>query len=331
MNRRKFVVVSTVLMFAVAGLIAGLTYYSSAVAEAAIGRLPAAVRYFPADSQAVVGINVRAFLSSPFYAAAQARRGAVVGSELNEFIEKTGVDPRTDIDYIVAGGRALAGGKGNGALIAIGRFNEEKISSFIRSKSVPMEVNYGNAVVLMIPEQSGTQLEKGIAFLDQGELALGDLESLKAILDVRAGKAGVKSNQTLVQMLDELDPDAMFWFAGDAANIMSKAPVDSPLGDKLSAIQTIFGTLDLGSVVTGQLTATALSEESATQLAAVVNGLVALGSLASTQNPEMSVLKDLVSGITIMQDGNKVHLKVSFSAELLDKLEQAKMDRRKVI
>jgi hypothetical protein len=331
MNRRKFVVVSSVMMFAVAGLVAGLTLYSSFVANAAIGTLPAAVKYFPADSQAIVGINVRAFLNSPFYAKIEAKRGAQVGAELAEFIEKTGVDPRRDVDYVVAGGRNLGGGKGNGAAIAIGNFNFEAIQTFIRSKSVPIEVKYNDAVVYMIPEHSGTQLEKGVAFLSTSEMALGDLESLKGILDVRAGKPGVRSNETLAAMLEELDSKAMFWFAGDTANIMSKSPVSSPIGDKISAIQCIFGALNLDDTIAGRITATARDEESATKLADVVKGLIALGTLASDQRPEAAGLKDLITGVSIAQEKNRIHLSVNFPADVLERLEQAKAQYRKVI
>jgi hypothetical protein len=336
MNRRKFVVVSTVLMLAVAGLVAGLSLYTNFVAKAAIGDLPPAVKYFPVDSQAVIGINVRAFLQSPFYARIEAKHGGQVGTGLAEFIEKTGVDPRTDLDYVVLGGRSLAGGKGSGALIAIGRFNEQTIMAFIKSesKSVPIEVKVDDATVYMVPEHSGTALEKGIAFLSQSEIALGDLDSLKAILEVRAhksGKEGIERNPALAPMLQELDPNAMFWFAGDAANILSKSPVSSPIGEKISAIQSIFGTLNLTDAVSGQITATARDEESAAKLADVVKGLVALGQLASDQNAELAAVSDLIKGIQIGQEKNRIHLSLNFPAELLDRLEQAKTHARKVL
>jgi hypothetical protein len=334
MNRRKFVVVSTVLMLAVAGLVAGLSLYTNFVAKAAIGDLPPAVKYFPADSHAILGVNVRAFVRSPFYARIEAKHGGQVGTDLAEFIEKTGVDPRTDLDYVVAGGRSLAVGKGSGVLIAIGRLNEQTIMAFIKSKCVPIEVKVDDATVYMLPEHSGTELEKGIAFLSQSEVALGDLDSLKAILDVRAhkpGREGIDRNPALAPMLQELDPNAMFWFAGDAANILSKSPVNSPIGEKISAIQSIFGTLNLTDVVSGQITASARDEESATKLADVVKGLVALGQLATEQNAELSVLGDLIKGVQIGQERNRIHLSLSFPAELLDKLEQAKSHTRKVL
>jgi hypothetical protein len=334
MNRRKFVVVSTVSMLAMAALVAGLSWYSSFSAKAAIGDLPPAVRYLPADTQAVIGVNVRAFVSSPFYARAEARHSREIGSGLAEFIEKTGVDPRTDLDYLVMGGRSDGAGKGSGAAIAIGRFNEQSIMAFIRSRCAPIEVRVDDAVVYMIPENSGTQLEKGIAFLGSSEVVFGDLESLKAVLDVRArkpGKEGIEHNPSMALMLRELDPSLMFWFAGDAADILAHSPVRTPIGEKVSSIQSVFGGLNLTDAVSGRVTATARDEESAAKLVDVVKGFVALGQLASESRPELSALGDVLKGMQISQEKNRIHLSLNFPADLLDKLEKAGTQAGKIM
>ncbi len=328
MNRQKFVVVSTIALFVVAGLVAGLTLYTNFVVKASIGDLPRAVRYFPSDYQAIFGINVRAFLNSPFYGKLEAAHGPRIGSEMAEFIEKTGVDPRRDLEYIVAGARKLGKGEGEGALIAIGSFNRETIINFINSKTVPIKVEYNDATVLMIPENSGTTLEKGIAFLEGNEIALGDLESLKAILDVRAGKAGIQANTTLTDLLEQLDPNAMFWFAGDATSVLSRSPISNPIGEKFAAIQSVFGMLNLTDAVSGRITANARDEESATKLADVVKGFVALGQLASEQNAEIA---ELLKGVSIVQEKNQIHLSLNFASDLLDRLQEMKAQHRKVI
>ena len=68
MNRRKFVVISTVAMLAITMAVVGLSFYSNFAARASGQGLPNAVHYFPADSHAVFGINVQAFINSPVYA-----------------------------------------------------------------------------------------------------------------------------------------------------------------------------------------------------------------------------------------------------------------------
>src|SRR5205809_183876 len=114
MNRRKFVVVSTVMMAVLAAAVAGMALYSSYVVKASIPALPEALAWLPADTQAVFGMNVQKFVASPIYARFEERHGRDIAHDLGEFTARTGVDPRRDISYVVGAGRVLDGPKGEG-------------------------------------------------------------------------------------------------------------------------------------------------------------------------------------------------------------------------
>ncbi len=329
MKRRKFVITSTVLVAVIAVTVAGLAIWSNFSAKAAIGDLPRAVLYMPADSQAVFGMNVREFVLSPLYARIEEKHGREIGRDLDELIEKTGVDPRRDVDYIVAAGRSLGEKSGSGVVIATGRFDPSAITQFIYSQKTPIRVDYKGSVVLMIPEEKSGSVDKGIAMISPSEIGLGDLDSLKAVLDARENRQlGIQSNEVLMPLLSELDPRQMFWFAGNAANVIEKAPANTPLGGNLGAIQTVLGTLNLNEYVSGKITATARDVESAGKLADVAKGLVALGQLAANKSTELT---ELMRGISVAQDGNRIHLLVNFPIEVLDQLENLKHQPRKVI
>ena len=326
MNRRRFLVLSTVGMVLAGAVVAGLALYSTYVVRASIPDFPEALGYLPADCQAVFGMNVRKFIASPVYARFEARQGAKLGSDLAEFEAKTGVDPRRDISYIIAGGKSSAERKGRGAIVAVGRFNSAAIISYVSTRTTPVRADYKNTPVYMLPDKSGNSVDKGLAFLKETEIALGDLDSLKAILDVRAGSApGIAQNEVLAPLLNELNADEMFWFAGDTATILSRAPADTPLGPSLSAVQNIVGTLNLTEAISGKVVATARDEEAARRLTDVVRGLVALGELAGEKNP---LLVELVRGISVTQDRTQIRLVINLPMEVLDKLEQAKPFRR---
>jgi hypothetical protein len=329
MNHRKFVVTSTVVMFLIAGTVAGLALYTSFAVKASIQGLPEAVAYLPADSQAVFGMNVQKFVASPIYAKLQEKHGEQVGQDLSEFIAKTGVDPRRDVSYIVAGGKQLGEGHGKGVIIAVGQFNAASITTFINTKGSPIKVDYKNATVLMVPEENGNKVEKGIAFLRDGEIALGDLESLKAVLDVREKpELGLEGNPKLWTLLKDLDPEEMFWFAGDAGSVLSKSPASNPIGASISKVQNVVGTLNLTDAVTGKIIANVADEESAKKLADVANGLVALGQLAGAENPEIS---ELLKGITVTQNKAQIKLLINFSIDLLEKLHNSGPALKKVV
>jgi hypothetical protein len=328
MNRKKFVVTTSVLMVFVAGTVAGLAVYTNFVVKASVPGLPEAVAYLPADAQAVFGMNVKAFVKSPIFAKFQAKHGQEVGQDLAEIIDKTGVDPRTDIDYVVAAGKPGEAGHGKGVVVATGRFNRDKIVGFIKTKTVPIELEYSGASVVMIPENKGNEVDKGIAFLSQGEVAVGDLESLKKVVDARPNGKGVLDSPVLGPLLKQLNPQEMFWFAGDATSVISKAPTNTPLGNSISAIQYITGTLDLTDAVKGRISVTARDQASAQKLADVAKGLVALGQLASDQNADLG---ELMKGVSIQLDDLHINLKISFPYELLEKLESNRAAVKKTI
>lgn len=327
MKHRKFVVTSTVVMFILIGVVAGLALYSSMAVNASIPGLPDSIAYLPQDSQAVFGMNVKKFIASPVYANFEQKHGEQVGKDLAEFIAKTGVDPRKDVTYVIASGRSLEGKKGTGVVIAQGTFNTAAITTFISTKATPITLEYDGAKVLIIPEQNGSTVEKGIAFLSEQEIALGEIGTLKEVLDIRASaktankKPSVLDNPTLGPLLLKLNPDDMFWFAGDPANVLAKAPANTPLGGNLTAITSVYGTLNLTTEVVGNITVTAKDDLSAGKLADVARGLLALGSLASDQNPDLA---ELLKGVLIQQSKNQIQVQINFPMDLLEKLEHAK-------
>jgi len=315
-------------MFLIAGIVAGLALYSSFGVKASIGDLPVAVTYLPADCKAVFGMNVKKFIASPVYAKFEEKHGAEFGSDLAEFAAKTGVDPRKDISYIIAGSRSSVDTKGEGAVIAVGDFNTAAIKSFLNTKTAPIPVTYKNAEVLMIPESDGSKLEKGLAFFSEYEIALGDLDSLKAVIDAKENPnlMGIKNNPVLAPIIDQLDPGEMFWFAGDATSMLAKAPTNTPFGANLGTIQYVVGTLNLTDAVAGKIMVTAKDYDSAKKLGDVARGFIALGQLVSQQNAEAAQFADLLSGISIEQkeNSNSLTLKVNFPLDVLDRLENAK-------
>ncbi len=319
MKHREFVVTSTVVMFVLIGVVVGLALYSTVAVKASIPGLPDSIAYLPYDSQAVFGMNVKTFVASPVYARFEAKHGAEFGSDLAEFIAKTGVDPRKDVHYVIAAGRALEGKKG-GVAIAQGTFNIAGITDYINSQPGVITLDYNGATVWMIPEKNGSTVEKGVAIMNDSEIALGELGALKAVLDLKkSGGQNVLDNPTLGPLIKNLNSDQMFWFAGDPTNVLAKAPTNTPLGGNITAIANVFGTLDLTTKVAGEITVTAKDEVSAGKLADVAKGLLALASLASDQNPGLA---DLINGILIQQDKARVVVKLNFPFEVLDKLEQ---------
>src|SRR5262245_58488006 len=223
MNHRRFVLLSTAALVVAAAAVGGLAIYSSYVVSAANPGLPEALNWLPATSRAVFGVNVQKFLASPAYDRLERKHGKSITDDLADFTAQTGVDPRRDLHYLIAAGAPEPDRRGSGVVIAVGKFNTDRFTSYIYSKTTPVKTDYRGVTLLSI--EGGSQIEKGVMLLSDTEIAVGDLDSLKSVLDVRAkASPDITTNAVLAPLLRQLNPDEMFWFAGDAGTILQKTP-----------------------------------------------------------------------------------------------------------
>jgi hypothetical protein len=315
---RKTVVISILVVLGISCAGAVMALYNSVTASAQI--YPEALNNIPSDYQFVFGVNVQQATKSPMFAQLQQNGG--MGRDLQSFIEKTGLDPQRDISYLVGAGRSGESARNQGVMIAIGQFDKNRITSYIRAKSTVVEKEYGGSSVLMIQNtKSDTAPEMGIAFLNGQKMAMGDLESLKTVLDLGGREdRSILSSETVGPLIRCINPDTMFWFAGNAGTILSKAPAQLPLAQSASSIKSFIGTLNISDAVTGKITAIAIDAPSAIKLADGIKGLIALGQLTGNQNPD---LKALLGGLAVSQNSTEVTLAVNFPPELLQRLRQS--------
>lgn len=309
MKHRKYVVAASLMIgvFAMVGLM--LCTNNSAKAAPSLSEV---MSILPSDSQFALGMNVQKLVASPNYAKFKQKQTERIGNDLSQFIAATGVDPERDIYYLAASGKAKP--KASGVIIAFGNFNQDKITSFIQSQAAAAISVYGGRQVLAIPGNKGSAANKGIVFFGD-KIAAGDMETLYAMIDGRTGSAAI------APLIHGINPEEMFWFAGNADGIPANASLPIPAGVKIPPIQNIVGTLDISDLIAGKITATAVDMDSAKKLADAINGAIAFGQLAGKQDP---ILPQLLGGLKLSQSGAQVSLDFSFSADLLDRLEQVK-------
>jgi hypothetical protein len=310
MKRRPIFVTSTLL---IAAVVAVWMFYSKRVVKAALPDFPAIVGYLPAESRAVFGMNVQKLINSPAYARLEEKHPRM-GAGLGEFIAETGVDPRTDISFVV--GNAQGMGKREGVLLAEGRFNTAAIETYVFRKANPIKTQYKGATVLMLPERRSGDLKKGVALLAESEIAVGGLDSLKAVIDVRNGSLpGVAENATLGPILRGMNANDMFWFAGDAQELAFRGLGPAPLrrNFNLEELESVFGTVNVGDSVEGNVAAVARDPEAARKLADGLRGLMAFGQLAAGRNPDLA---QLLKGVSVSHEQSNARIDVAIRLPL---------------
>jgi hypothetical protein len=325
MTRSRWVVLGSAVVVTVGALVAmGAIYLSPA--RAAVGPMPAEGLILPADTRFVVGLDVRRFVQSELYTT---NRRTMRPESFGELEEKTGLDPERDLDQVViAGGPSVASGRRQPGLVLVsGRFDRYKLSRAIETsgKGVTWKDHQGTTVYMFGEGRKGAE---AAAFLDDDTLVFGSQAAVEGTIASRAGgKAPLRTNASLMALLERVKPGSTFWMVGDQS-LLSNLPqsVPAPGGSdgaslQLPAVQNLIVTGDLDPQIAVEATAEAADEAAAKSLADVLRGLLALGALQGNQKPE---LKELASAVSVSTEVNQVHVNARIPHALFQSLQPKK-------
>lgn len=325
MTRSRLVVLGSSVVVTVGVLLAmGAIYLSPA--RAAVGPMPAEGLILPADTRFVVGVDVRRLVQSELYTTSEGRR-AMRPEAFADLEERTGLNPERDLDQVViAGGPSAGSGRRQpGIVLVSGRFDRYKLSRAIETsgKGVTWKDHEGTTVY-MFREGKGAD---AAAFLDDNTLVFGNQPAVEAAIASRAGgKAPLRTNTSLMALLERVKPGSTFWMVGDQS-LLSNLPqsIPAPGGSggaslQLPAVRNLIVTGDLDPQIAVEATADTADEAAAKNLADVVRGLLALLALQGNQKPE---LKELASAVSVSTEVNQVHLNARIPHALFQSLQPA--------
>jgi len=284
--------------------------------------LPGEALILPADARFVMGFDVKRFTASPFYARFASERG-MQPEALRELEEKTGLNPARDIDQIVIVGTPSVPKGSPGLAMALGRFDLYKIGRTLETEGKATGLNVGGVSVYTFKEEKDGSV--ALAFLDEHALLFGPREKVEAAVASRTrGEAPLKTNATLMGLVEKVRPGFTFWMVGDQsllAGMPTSVPAPGASADgatvNLPALKSLTVTGDLDPQVSLSITGDAADELAAKNLADVVRGFVALMSLQAQQKPE---LQQLASAFTVATEQNRVLVSARVPYELLDAL-----------
>lgn len=328
MTRSRLVVLGSSVVVTVGALLAmGALYLSPA--RAAVGPMPAEGLILPADTRFVVGVDVRRLVQSELYTTSAGRR-AMRPDAFADLEEKTGLNPERDLDHVViAGGPSAGSGRRHPGLVLVsGRFDRYKVSRAIETsgKGVTWKDHQGTTVYMFREGRKGAD---AAAFLDDDTLVFGSQPAVEAAITSRAGgTAPLRTNASLMALLERVRPGSTFWMVGDQS-LLSNLPqsIPAPSGSEgaslqLPAVRNLIVTGDLDPQIALEATADTADEAAAKNLADVVRGLLALGALQGNQKPE---LKELVSSVSVSTEVNQVHVNARIPHALFQSLQPKKV------
>jgi TonB family protein len=257
----------------------------------------------PLEYEPVFVLNVPQLVQSPLYSRLEHEQQQplrVITNSLTSLSKATGLDPATDVSFLVV----AAWKTGRIPLtIAVGSFEERKVRSYMQSVAALVPQQYKGTELIIFPTAMG------VAFLDRKEMAYGDMEQLKALIDARAGeKQSILSNPELASLIGSIHSKDALWFVGLSDITLQAFSVPLSLaGNPLrTEIQSVSGTVSITNAIAGKISVAASNSESAAKIAQTLE-------------------KDaLPAGISIDQVGRYIGFSLNFGPELLDKLASAK-------
>ncbi len=286
-------------------------------------------------------------------------------SKLQEFIQKTGIDPKKDV-YLAAIG-IIGGLNGEPTGVGILNLKYNKATLMAKMKEMP-DVKFtegvyegittltGLEVEIPAPKEEKVESTEGIesqgetpaggetkpqeetppaqeptepvkiekptvaAFLDASNIAFGPEAEIKAVIDILVKKAkSAKDNAELMSLVKKANSSALVWgvYAFKPEDV-KKMVESTPMLSSLSSLKAMILSFDyVNKILDVDLKALTADAGKNKEIADMLTGFKAMGSMASGEKPEVG---ELLSKIEITSGADNVRIHAALPEELIEKL-----------
>ncbi len=265
---------------------------------------PALEALIPADTVFIVGGNIDAVRETPVY---QKLLSRVPLAQLDEFTQKTGIDPRKDLSEILS----CSNGK-NGVLMVRGQFKVRELETRLAARGATRS-SYKNQDIFV---GSG---RLSFLFLNASTGIVGGVSDLRSIID-RGPHGGLPP--ALANLIRTIPANDQVWAAltGGLESLNLAAPAGSNLANIVSALKTVETAtigMDLSNGIGLAAAVTCKTERDAKFVHDMLKGVIGIGRLNTPDShPELLQLYD---GIQVTQRQNHAEVTAQISPELADR------------
>ena len=304
----RYFVIASVLVLTV-GVGTGLVAYYAGFPGLLAGTAgPDELRLIPNQAGLVAHVEVQQVMASelrkalkgvlPFEATGQQEIEARTGINIEQDIDRVTISvvPLTD-DRPMVGVLALASG----------RFDENRITTFMTEHGARSEVYKGAKVIVVGSEDHGDAFS--VAFLNPGLVAIGNRRLLGSVVDLAVdGGSSVTSNAEIMTLIRSFaGRDA--WAAGRFDALASQAPLPGDLARQLPSIKWFGAGANVQTGINASLQVEATDEAAAKNFRELVQGFVAFARVQASTRPEFKPFLD-----SLVLGGTERTVSLSFSA-----------------
>lgn len=282
--------------------------------------MDAALKLLPMDSKAVFYVDLKKVMS--LESVNQALKSDKNYQEMQEFINKTGINPQEDIHYILGSLTSMEGDNQEGVIIANLNYNKESMINLIKEESETeiLESEYSGHTIYTTEEaeQMGS-----FCFLDENNVLIGNDSSIQSVIDIlKNDSANVLENEEMSAMIQQANKDALAWGTFlIPSETVKEATSSNPMLENLGSVKAAAMFFDYkNESYIGEIKLMSADPEKNKQVAELLNGLKAFGSMGAAENP---ALGDLMNKIEISSGDEFVKIYANIPETLIDQLKKA--------
>ena len=273
----------------------------------------------PKSAQGVVVLDIHAALNTAVID--KMIKDSKDNQKYLDIVKETGVDPQKDIFFAVIGLMGTGGlNNASPAIIVNMKYDQAKLLAKLKEKATNVtEEVYEGLTLYTVPETGEKKPMSGVVY-DASNIILGEAKDVKAVIDVvKKGGENILKNDVLAALLKTADKTAMVWAAiAFPPDMMKTLAAQNPMASSLESMKSLLIALNYNSkALQIEIKGMGGDAEKNKQTADALNGLKALGAMASTEKPEIG---ELVNKIEVTSSPEFVKIAANIPEELLTKL-----------
>lgn len=325
-NKTRYFMIGAVALLVVGLSIGVVAYKNGGLPGLAAGSAPSDLQYVPDNAVVVAYANVHQIMTSEFRQRFKQLEAGKTESGQQEFRDQTGIDIERDIDSVIAYMTTDTdqASHGSGVVIAEGRFDQARISDFVKQKGGTVGA-YAGKPFMTFSKPDKPEAAGALAFLGGNQVAIGSSDAVQRTLDVAANKGtspDVTHNEKMMGMIGDVDRGTA-WVVGRFDALSNKAHLPPQVASKIPPISWFSASTDIDGGIKGQLSVEATDQQAAANLKSVVEGLKGLAALQAQSNNVPTQLQQMLNSLQLEQggpDNNRLTLRFALPPDVLDAL-----------
>jgi len=317
MNRQKWLVLAVTLL-----LVMGL---SSCKKKSATG-----ITMLPNNPQLLVSIDLQKVTALPWYDKMVQGDPVKIGDKVlftdyQDFIKKTGIDPKKDAYSLNLGVYGDLNSPGMVGIFHV-RYRRDKLLELLTANGIAYgEEKYGSRTIYDVDSAKtvadGKKEKLYFVFQSPEIIVFGMRDQVVRALDVIDNKAvNALQGDRVKLMLPSVNQKAMAWLL--VPEIPAEAKKQGAAGGMMdvdfSKAEAVLGYVDFnGEVVKGEFKLLSKDQAGNEKIASLINMFKGFGAMAGDKEPE---LVQLINAITVTASADGVILNVSLPQDLIEKL-----------